>query len=211
MWVTQIQELPGKRCKIYLDQGPAFVLYRGELSRYGIAPDRELDEADYREIMEELLPKRARLRAMNLLKSRWYTKKQLTDKLREGGYPSGVVEEAVAYVESYGYIDDLRYAVDYMTSHEKQSSLRRMEQDLLRRGVSGEVIGQARSCREQQDEEAVIRALLEKRQYRPDADLKEKQRTYQFLMRRGFPPEIIRQVMHICAFFLIFDTFRTFL
>jgi len=67
MLVTQVTELSKSRSKVYIDQEFAFVLYKGELRLYHIKEGQQLSEEDYRTIMQEVLPKRAKLRAMNLL------------------------------------------------------------------------------------------------------------------------------------------------
>ena len=67
MLVTQVTELSKSRSIVYIDQEFAFVLYKGELRLYHIKEGQLLSEEDYRTIMQEVLPKRAKLRAMNLL------------------------------------------------------------------------------------------------------------------------------------------------
>ena len=74
MLVTQVTELSKSRSKVYIDQEFAFVLYKGELRLYGVREQEELSEESYREIMQEVLPKRATLRCMNLLQSRRETR-----------------------------------------------------------------------------------------------------------------------------------------
>ena len=196
MRVTAIEELSKSRYRIYIDEEFAFVLYKGELHLYKIVVGEELDEADYREIMTVLLPKRAKLRAMNLLTAKEYTVKQLRDKLKDGGYSEPIIEEALNYVASYHYTDDLRYAVGYITDHESTRSRRRIEQDLVGKGIDSATLERAWLQWEEQggeqDEEAMIQALLEKKHYEPDtADDKEKQRMYGFLMRKGFSGEAV--------------------
>ena len=112
MLVTQVTELSKSRSKVYIDQEFAFVLYKGELRLYHIKEGQQLSEEDYRTIMQEVLPKRAKLRAMNLLQGREYTTAQLRTKLQQGFYPTEIIEQAIAYVAGFHYIDDLRYAVD---------------------------------------------------------------------------------------------------
>ena len=53
MTVTRIEELSRSRCKIYLEDSFAFVLYKGELRLYGVREQEELSEESYREIMQE--------------------------------------------------------------------------------------------------------------------------------------------------------------
>lgn len=200
MRVTQVVELSKSRSKVYIEQEFAFVLYKGELCLYNVKEGAELSETDYNTIMREVLPKRAKLRAMNLLKSREYTTAQLHNKLKQGFYPESVIQEALEYVASFHYTDDLRYATDYITYHANRKSRKRIEQDLQNRGIPREVMEQAweewQELGGSQDEQTMIKELLEKKHYRPqDADYKEQQRLYAFLMRKGFSGEQIRRAM----------------
>ena len=200
MRVTRIEELTKSRSRVYIEEEFAFVLYKGELRSYRIAEGEELDREDYETIMGQVLPKRAKLRAMNLLKNREYTAKQLHDKLKDGGYPERIISEALAYVEGFHYIDDLRYAVAYITGHESTRSRRRIEQDLLGKGIAQETLERAWQEWEAQggtqDEQAMIWELLKKRGYDPkNADRKEIQRQGAFLMRRGFSGESVRKAL----------------
>lgn len=200
MRVTRIEELSKSRSKVYIEQEFAFVLYKGELRLYHLREGDEISEEDYRTIMEEVLPKRAKLRAMNLLKSREYTRAQLCAKLSQGYYPEPVILQALDYVASFHYIDDLRYAVSYITYHENAKGRRRLEQDLTAKGIDRETIAKAWAEWEAQggvqDERAMIARLLEKKHYDPEcADYREKQRIYAFLTRKGFPGEQIRKAM----------------
>lgn len=200
MQVTRIEELTKSRSKIYIDGEFAFVLYKGELRIHRVKEGEELAEEAYRAIMEEVLPKRAKLRAMNLLKNREYTTVQLRGKLEQGLYPQTIIEEALDYVASFHYTDDMRYALQYITCHENDRSRRRIEQDLQGKGIDRETIQAAWDTWEsnggEQDEEGMMRRLLEKRGYSPDtADYAERQRQAAFLMRKGFSGESIRRVL----------------
>ncbi len=199
MIVTELTEVSKGRYKVYIDQEFAFVLYKGELRLYKLAEGQEISEAVYNEIMRTVLPKRAKLRAMNLLQKRQYTERQLIDKLKEGFYPEEIIAEAVLYVKSYRYLDDLQFAVDYITYHETSKSERKMTCDLLQKGIAGETIKQAfeewRALGGKQNEEEMISELLEKKHYSPGCNQKEKQRIYAFLLRKGFSMENVNKVL----------------
>lgn len=200
MEITAIEEVSKSRSRIWIDGEPAFVLYQGELRVFRLRVGEEISGQDYRKIMEEILPKRARLRAMNLLTKREYTESRLHDKLKEGGYPEEIIRDALEYVASFHYIDDLRYAVTYITDHEATRSRRRIERDLMGKGIGRQTLEQAwREWEEQggsQDEQGMIRLLLQKRGYDPEsADIREKQRTYAFLMRKGFSGEAVGRAL----------------
>lgn len=200
MTVNRIVPEGKTRVVVTVDSEYPFPLYKGELARYRIREGEELSEEAFAEIMRTLLPKRAKLRCMNLLKSRSYTRKQLMEKLRAGKYPEEVIEEALSYVESYGYVNDAAYARSYVEDQIGKKGLRRIEEELLRKGVDREMIEEAVSQVQErdggQDETALIAALLEKRHFRPaEADLSEKRRMQAFLFRRGFSAEGIRRAM----------------
>ncbi|MBD5477460.1 MAG: regulatory protein RecX [Lachnospiraceae bacterium] len=200
MLVTQISEVSKSRCRVYLDGQFAFVLYKGELRRFHIKVDEELSEESYREIMTEILPKRAKMRSMNLLQSRDYTRRQLADKLEQGDYPQECIEEAIAYVESYGYIDDKRYARDFIEYNLASKSRTHIETDLMRKGIGKETIREAFEELDdlgvQQDELALACDLLRKKKYCADtATGQEQQKMYGFLYRRGFRHDTISKAL----------------
>lgn len=200
MKVTAIEKLSGSRSKIYIDGDFAFVLYKGEIMLYHVCVGGEITQRDYDEIWKEVLPKRAKLRAMNLLTKREYTERQLENKLEAGFYPREIIKEALAYVAGFHYTDDLRYACDYITDHENVRSRKRIEQDLLRKGIDRATLEHAWAKWEEQggsqDETSMVRALLKKRGYDAEnAEIRERQKAYAFLIRKGFSGETIRKVL----------------
>lgn len=202
MTVTKIEEINKSRVRVFLDGEFAFVLYKGELRLYGINEEKELAELQYRKIITELLPKRAKLRSMNLLKARAYTEKQLRDKLKQGEYAEDIITEALEAMKSYGYIDDRKYAEDFIVYHMERKSQKRMEQDLYQRGIDKkivkEIMKKALCGREEGAEENMARELLKKKNYSPNtATAKEKQRLTAFLYRKGFQMETIRNVLSL--------------
>ena len=199
MIVTRIEEASRSRVRIYLDERFAFVLYKGELRLYGIKEEHELSEENYQKIIGEVLTKRATLRRMNLLKSRPYAEKQLRDKLAQGEYPESCIDTALEYVKSYGYVDDARFVRDYIENQQEKKSRRMIETDLLRKGISQELIREAfeelESLGDGLDEISLARQLLKKKHFDPDtADYKQRQKMYAFLYRKGISQEALRSV-----------------
>lgn len=202
MVITQIVGISKSRYRIYLDGQFAFILYKGELRQFHIEEDQELSSESYQHIMKQILPKRAKLRSMNLLQSKDYTRKQLEDKLRQGEYPEVCIEEALAYVESYGYIDDQRYARDYIEYHMQNRSRNRIETDLMKKGISKEIVHKSFQELEEigvkQDEMHLAVELLKKKKYNADtATRQEQQKMYGFLYRKGFRPDIIYRALSL--------------
>lgn len=201
MTVTQIEPMNGAKSAVWIDGEFAFVLYKGELRNYRLKENEVIPAPVYEEITEILLPKRAKLRCMNLLQERAYTRKQLQDKLKQARYSDEVIEQALSYVESFGYVNDAAYARSYVEDYLERKSIRRISDELARKGIAREIIEEAVAFVEERDgvsdEEAMIRELLEKKKYNSEtADYKEKNRIQAFLFRKGFSPDKIRKAMN---------------
>ena len=59
--------------------------------------------------------KNARRKAMLLLEHMDRTEKGLSDRLRQAGFSAEATEDAMNYVRSYGYLNDYRYAMNYIS------------------------------------------------------------------------------------------------
>ncbi len=138
------------------------------------------------------ISKRAKHRALYLLERADRTEQELRTKLSKN-YEPEIVEEAIAYVRQYHYIDDKRYAVHYLNSRGKVKSRLQVEQELLyKKGISREILEEASREAEAQDERELIRRWMAKKQIDPEtATQEELRRFYLFLMRRGFQSEDI--------------------
>lgn len=139
---------------------------------------------------------RAKRRALHILERCDRTEKELREKL-ERSYEPEAVDEAVAYVKSFRYLDDMRYAVNYLSCRGQEKSRRQLEQELLyRKGISRDILEKACLEVEPQDEREQIRRWMEKKRIHPEtADQAELRRFYSFLMRRGFRSEdILREI-----------------
>lgn len=175
------------RVQICLDNGVTFDLYKGEAYKLSLFENSTITDEQYQQILIEVLGKRATKYAMHLLERQERTEKQLRDKLNQQRYPQECVEQAISYVKSYHYIDDLRYAEVYIRYHQEKESRQKLITKLLMRGIDREVIEQALEEEYLADECSQIKELLRKRQFDPEeADDVTYRKMVQFLMRRGF-------------------------
>lgn len=202
MTVTKITEISKSRVRIITDEEFAFVLYKGELRLYHLAEGQEIPETVRLEITEQLLPKRAKLRAMNLLKTRPYTTKQLTDKLLQGGYPEEIAAIAISYVASYGYLDDRQYARDYIECYKESKTRSQMINALLQKGISKQLVEECLEELHLEDdrdfEQEQIIFWIKKKKFNPlEASFEEKQKFCAFLYRKGFQIDTIRSALSL--------------
>lgn len=194
--VTAVIPTEKGRARIRFDDGTEAVLYKGEIRKLALTEGCIVSEETFHVIFHEILGMRAKKRAMHLLERQERTERQLYEKLKQNEYPEVCIAEAIAYVKSYHYVDDFRYAATYIRYHQEKKSRQRLQMDLLGKGVPKDVIERALEEEYCSDECRKIQELLEKRHYDcTNPDRKEQQKQYQFLLRRGFRSSDIIKVM----------------
>ncbi|RGU94910.1 regulatory protein RecX [Clostridium sp. AF15-17LB] len=199
MIVTKIEPVTKTRYRIYVDGQFAFILYKGELSRYHIAQDEEITEEAYETIRTEVILKRVKLKAMHLLNDMDRTEGQLRTKLGQGGYTEDMIDAAIDYVKAFGYINDDAYVRRFIMGRKERKSRREMKAALSQKGIPKEQIDAAmEECYGTEDSQAAIRKILEKKKYDPaTAQDAEKRRIMGYLTRKGFSYDDIRHVIQV--------------
>ncbi|MCR5302233.1 MAG: RecX family transcriptional regulator [Lachnospiraceae bacterium] len=204
--VTAIEPSPkGRGYAVYINEEFAFVLYKGELAKYGLRNKEAIDDTTYERILSETVAVRAKKRGMDLLMKTDRTEADVRRKLIEGMYPPEAVDIAIDYLRSYHYIDDMRYSCDYIRFKSARFSRRMIEKKLAEKGVSSAVIQEAFArCEEEdgicseQSEMELIQKLVRKRH--PEGieglDYAGRQKLYAYLYGKGFP---VSAIDNICS------------
>ncbi len=206
MTVTALKPYPkGKgRVSVYLNDKFAFVLYKGELSQYGLEEGAIVDDALYDRILNETIILRAKKRAMNLLMNMDRTEADVRQKLRDGGYPEEAVDAAIEYLRSYHYIDDMRYASEYIRFKSSSMSRRQIMMKLTEKGIAKETVEEAFLVSEEESgegpeetERQLARKLIDKKypQGVEELDNAQKQKLYAYLFRKGISTDTIRSFL----------------
>lgn len=201
MIVTDIVEVTKAKCRVFLDGEFAFVLYKGELRLYRIRKGEAIPEETIREIVHELLPKRAKKRSLMLLQKKDYTEMELRRKLQDGEYPTEAIEEAITYAKSFQYIDDDRYCTAYINCYSTKWSKQQITSKLMAKGIKKNRISRIYEQLVQDEElksteEELIREILRKKHYNPTvADSMAKRKMYQHLAYKGFSGDMIAKVL----------------
>lgn len=197
MTVTRTEPCGKTRYRIYIDGEPAFILYKGEMKKLDIREGESISPGTVETIHSDILYRRARMRAMHLLEDMDRTEAGLREKLRQGEYPEDVIGKALAYVRSFGYLNDARYAENFVLARSGAKSRQEIRALLANKGVSQEDIDRAfDACYSDDAEEEAVRRILRKKRIDPEtAGREELQKIYGYLARKGFRYETIRQVI----------------
>lgn len=154
------------------------------------------EEKSEKEMKDEI--RRAKLRALHLLTAMDRTEAQLREKL-QASYNEEVVEAAVEYVKSFGYLDDERYVKVYIESKSRTKSRKQIEQELIfQKGVSREAVERGFETAELADISEVIGKYMQKRKIDPEnCDYEQKQKFFAYMMRKGFQIEDLKMVFDL--------------
>ncbi len=195
MIVTAVVPVDKRKCKVFLGEDFAFVLYKSEAARFHIEEGSDLSEQTYEKIKEEILLKRARDRALYLLQSQGRTQAEMIKKLQNDGYPDDVTRTVMSFLSEYHFVDDSAYTENYIHVNKGRKSPRQIAYELQQKGVDKAKI--SRMLEENPiDEEETARALLKKKTGgQIPEEWKEKQKLAAFLGRKGFSFDVIQRVL----------------
>ncbi len=142
--------------------------------------------------------------ALKLITFRDRTQKELRDKLTQKGYDENTVEDVIAFLEEYGYINDFKYSQHFINDcvNLKKWGKIRIRSELLKRGVKRDVF---ESILEETFADGSDDALINQIQTRfKNSDLgniKERTRIFNFFLRRGYCAEEIKGALNkACSF-----------
>ena len=87
--------------------------------------------------------KEVRKKALKLLGHMDRTEKGLYDRLLRAGFSEALAADAVAYVKDYGYVNDARYATNYIMYRIHDKSRQKIFQELQQKGIDRQTIQSA--------------------------------------------------------------------
>ncbi|MFR7444393.1 MAG: regulatory protein RecX [Sellimonas intestinalis] len=198
---VRIEPVTKTRFRIYLDGQFAFVLYKSEAGSCKVKDEEEISDEQVEVILKGIILKRAKQKALSLLQSMDRTKSELRERLLRQDFPEKIADEAVRYVESFGYVDDRRYVESFILSRKGRKSKREIFAELSRKQVDEAIVDEMMErCYDAEDSGEAIRRFLKKRHYDPEqATMEEKQKVYAYLARKGFSYREIKEVMDLAA------------
>ena len=140
--------------------------------------------------------------ALNLLGARPYSTSALRKKLIQKEYEPADADDAIGRLVDNGLLDDRKYAEQFARSKivTTGASKRRVQQDLYRKGIKGELATNAIAAvieDEQLDPAAVIERVARKKlaQLGDLEPLVLRRRLFAFLARRGYDLDEIKAVV----------------
>lgn len=142
--------------------------------------------------------RKAKEKAMRLLLQQDRTEKELRDRLYRAGFSETASEAAMQYVSGFGYLDDRRYAENYISFHKGRRSRKEISFKLKNKGVPPEILSMSMEGYETEDESVAIEHLIQKKikgQRLSDMEYTQLNKITAYLARKGFSFPVISRVM----------------
>ena len=199
--ITGVHHIPRKssRRRIDLEDGTSFSMDLGLLTRHGLRVGLVLDDETREAILAEDAKTRAKSTAMDLIRVRPRSRREMLNRLVKKGFDEDAAEHAVQALEGLGYISDEEYASAHIDSRMRGKPKGRfaIRRELREKGIDRTTIDRALTAVSDEDErDAAIRvAQGQLPQYRTLPREVAQRRMYQFLLRRGFSYEHVSTAM----------------
>lgn len=185
MIITKLDKVGTKQVRLFFDEEKYCLLYYNEIRRLGFHEQDEIGQEEFEEL-NKLLLHRAKLKAMSLLKYQDRTKKELKERLMRAEFPEFITEGAVAYVESFGYINDEEYVRRYMEYKSGSKSKIQIKMDLRKKGITAETLERVFEEYEYEEDD-ILEEQVKKRIRQKGSVTKENfQKYYVYFARKGF-------------------------
>jgi len=142
---------------------------------------------------------RARAYAFLLLKFRLRSENELKARLEQKGFSESIAADTVAFLKDKKFIDDRVFAKEWVIARLKHPlGLRRIKQELFAKGIENEVIQDSLAqVKNDYSESQIVTQLAQKifSRLKNNEPQKAKARIYAYLLRRGFSPDVVSEII----------------
>ena len=189
-----------ERVSVFLDDAFAFGLAADIAVAEGLKKGQRLTPEAQLALLQKEEVIRARQAALDYVSRGSKTTTEVRRSLARRGFSEHAADDAIAQMERYGYLDDAAYASAYARGRAASQGHgpQRLRADLIKKGVPRDAIERAL---EELDADALSDAaerlaLQRWRALHREADVrKRKKKTTDFLLRRGFSYDHVREAV----------------
>lgn len=197
MTITRIEKQTNnqKRYSIYIDEKFAFGVSEEDLIYFKLKENSEITEQRYNYIMEYVIYTKAKDKAYKFLGYKARSEKEVRDKLIKENYPQEIIDRIIELFKHYNYINDENYTKAYINDRIKfkPRAKRMLKYELAQKGIDSDTIENIIDSSNIDETDIAINLLQKKLKNKKDIEQKEKQRIYNYMLRRGFDYETINK------------------
>ena len=135
-----------------------------------------------------------------LLKFRPRSEKEIYLRLKKKKFEERIIKEVLLFLKDKDFIDDNHFAKIWIESRIKRPlGLRRLKEELRIKGIPQEIIdSKIEEIKKSYSEEDVVSKMAKERLHKLKGveSQKAKRRVFAYILRRGFSPEIVIDVLN---------------
>jgi regulatory protein len=194
------QKRDAERVSVFIDEEFAFGLALDLVIKAGLRKGQSLTVEEQQALLDDEERLKAKAAALDYISYKARTEHEVRQKLQRKGFAEPVADEAVARMRELGYLDDADYARAYARGrlNGRGHGPHRIRSDLFRRGVARPIIDAVLDDLTEPDDlrETALRHGRKRwrRLQREEDPYKRRKKLSDFLMRRGFDFDLIREV-----------------
>ncbi len=195
MFITDIQKGKSHKYRVFGDGQYLFSLYGKELKQFHLQQDAEVEDSVITNILDTVIYKRAKERALFLLERKPVSVQMMRDKLRNSEYTEEVINRVIQFLEQYQYLDDAEYTRLYISSYAERKSKKQIMRNLYGKGIAKEIV---ETCF---DESAYSEQYCFSKQFEKYVqgknlqDYATKQKVFRYFYGKGFSSSLITAYM----------------
>ena len=184
------------RVNVYVNSKFAFSLDISQVVDFGIKIGREISEEELEEFKRASEFGKLYQRTLEWVLTRPRSEKECRDylykKIFEKKLDKNYIDRIIAKLEEKNYLNDARFAEYYVENRfvKKGVSLKRLKMELMKKGVSKEIIEEVLADTDRNDTEELKKMILKKRSKYPDDE-----KLTQYLCRQGFQYDLVREMI----------------
>jgi len=137
--------------------------------------------------------------AFQLLKFRNRSRQEIRDRLKKKCFPEEVIIQTIDFLEQLKYLDDSEFALSWSQARlAKPLGLRRIFFELGQKGIDKQIIDKTlQKLKQGYHESEIVEKIVKEKIKRMKSldEYKAKNRIYGYLIRRGFNPDTIKEVI----------------
>lgn len=196
MKITDIKQQVKRqdRYSIYIDATYSFSLSANELLEQNIKVGQELDKERFTELKEIAVDDKAFMRAVEYILRRKRSTWEMEQYLKRKGYNDNTITKILNMLSNSKLLNDSDFARAWVDNRRllKQTSRRRLWQELKQKHVADAIIAEVLE-HDETDEQQVLAEIVAKK--RTQSRYQDEEKLMSYLLRQGFKYGDIKEVI----------------
>jgi regulatory protein len=196
MYISKLEEVDKNKVKVYIDDEYRFLLYKKDIRIHRLREEEEISDSKYADILKNTVLRRGKQKALSILKYMDRSEQELRFKLKQAEYTDSNIDMILDYVKQYRYVDDERYATQYVRFKKDNKSRRQLQMELIQKGIEKDLIDTAFEEEYNDEDQAIQKAITKKCKNIDELTFEEKMKLSAYLYRKGFQVDIIKKYLN---------------